>query len=353
MKLPIYAAKDDVDINKNIEHDLDSLSFLKRKKRFYRLEDRVEELYEVLEKLIDHQIDKAGQAGWKMKAHARRHLEGWDFKDLVSDKDPIYPRGETLHAIGKGWVDFIRCIQAVTLFGKGFGEIIQSRYEIDCPHWKQMPKEKFYLAACVSDLQQIMEMEGDNTTNPMKLCHGISWFSPSAAFDACPCTKTQNQSHSDLVQMLWPTSLTKLLPKQKKVHLYQEGAVIFGHNAKIRWKWGDTGDPMQGDPSLELTEYTDNLYNDAAGFAESSSSRQHNQITPSDSATADNADTADTADTSLQQLQKIEASSEEITPKPNEPIDDRETIYTERDDGRNPSLERLSLFHRMKKKIFR
>lgn len=70
MKLPIYADKDEINIEK------DSLALLKTKKRFYRLEDRVEELYDVLEKLIDHQTDKAGQAGVKMKAHARRHLEG-------------------------------------------------------------------------------------------------------------------------------------------------------------------------------------------------------------------------------------------------------------------------------------
>lgn len=63
MKLPIYADKNDVDINKNIEHDLNSRPLLKRNKRFYRLENRIEELYEILKKFIDHQINKAGQAG--------------------------------------------------------------------------------------------------------------------------------------------------------------------------------------------------------------------------------------------------------------------------------------------------
>lgn len=346
MKLPIYADKDDVNIDKNVEHDLNSLSLPKSKKRFYRLEDRVEELYEVLEMLLDHQIDKAGQKGVKMKAHARKHLEGWDFKDIVSDKDPIYPRGEILHAIGKGWVDFVRSIQAVVLFGKGFGEIIQPVYYMKCPQWKQVPRGKYYLAACVSDLQQIMEMEGDNTTIPMRICHGISWISPSAAFNACPCTKTREQGHSDLVQILWPTSLTKLLPIQNKIHLYQEGAVIFGHNTKIKWKWGDIGDPVEGDPSLEPTEYTDNLYNDSAGLTESSSSYQPNQTTPEENAIAD------TADTSLQQLQtiQVEARPKKIASKRDKP---------ERSDGKNlsefvfPSSKKFSLLHKMKKKFLR
>ncbi len=226
MKLSIYADKDDVNINKNIEHDLSSVSLLKRKKRFYRLENRVEELYKILKKLIDHQIDKADQAEMKMKTHARRHLEEWDFKDLVFEKDLIYSRDETLHAIDKEWVDFIRCIQAITLFEKDFEEIIQSRYKIECSHWEQMSKRRFYLAACVSDLQQIMKMKDDNTTSSMKVCHEILWFRSSAAFDACSCTKTHNQSHFEIVQILWSTSLTKLLSKQKKIHLYQKETII-------------------------------------------------------------------------------------------------------------------------------
>ena len=48
-----------------------------------------------------------------MKVHARRRLEGWDFKDLASGEDPIYPHVTTLHALGKGWVDFLRSIQAI------------------------------------------------------------------------------------------------------------------------------------------------------------------------------------------------------------------------------------------------
>ena len=250
-ELPIYLEKEEVqheDIGSTLQdHGLAP----KTRKRYYRVEDRVEEIYETLEKLIDHQTNATGQAGVKMKAHARRRLEGWDFKDLASDKDPIYPRTTTLHALGKGWVDFVRSIQAVTLFGKGFGEIIRPSTAVACHHWSEVPRDKFYLAACVNDLQQIMETDGDHTVNPMRICNNTLWYSSNAAFDSCRCAKSRDNRHSDLVQTLWPISLWRILPRRERMLLPEKGAVIFGHNVHFKWKWEDFGDPIEGDPDQD------------------------------------------------------------------------------------------------------
>lgn len=348
MKLPIYADKDDVETDKEDGNNPYPRPFM-RKKRFYRLEDRVEKLYEVLEKLIDHQVDKAGQAGVKLKAHARRHLEGWNFKDIASDKDPIYARGETLHATGKGWVDFIRSIQAVTLFGNGFGNLFQPLEKIECSHWDKVPEGKFYLAACVSDLQQIMEMEGDDTATPMRICHGILWFSPGASFDACQCAKTQSRSHSDPVQVLLPTSSTKRLPKQKKIYLHQKGAVVFGHNTNYKWKWKDTGDPVEGDPSLEPTEDTRDVSDDAIGFAESSSSQRRSQTSPNDDSTSN---------TSIQQSPTVKPNFEEFVPDGSEEVDHQETAHADKNTGESSAgiamrkSRRSALLRRLTGKLF-
>ena len=70
MKLPIIPDKDIVEA-KNGETEV-----LERKKQFVRLEELVEELYGNLEVLIDHQVEKAGQSGVRIKSHARRRLEG-------------------------------------------------------------------------------------------------------------------------------------------------------------------------------------------------------------------------------------------------------------------------------------
>lgn len=66
----------------------------------------------------------AGRDGVNLKTRVRKHLEGWDFIDLATDEDPI-PRVATIPTLGHGWVDFIRSIGAITLFGRGFCELIQ------------------------------------------------------------------------------------------------------------------------------------------------------------------------------------------------------------------------------------
>ena len=249
MKLPILPDKDDV------EAESEDPKLLRRKKKFVRLEDRVEELYNILEILIDHQLEKAGQSGMRIKTHARRRLEGWDFKDLVSDNDPISPLVETIEAVGKGWVDFIRSIQAVTLFGKGFGDIIQPLDEI-CSHWRQLPEGEFYLAARISDLEMIMETKNGNDMEvPRRICDDISWFSPTPPSEVCPCSNSRVQRHSNPVQVLWPTLLTNRLRLTKRVPLHPEGAVIFGHNARFKWSWGDHGDPVEGDLTVDSLEH--------------------------------------------------------------------------------------------------
>ena len=271
MKLPIFADKDEIAPD---EED-------KRTKRFYRVEDRVDELYEILEKLIDHQINAAGQAGVKMKAHVRRHLVGWDFKDIASDRDPIYPHVATLHALGKGWVDFVRSIQAVTLLGRGFGRVIRSSGDPTCLDWAEVPKDRYYLAACVSDLRRIMEMDGDCEANPVRICNGISWFSPSAPFDACRCTRVHSRGHSDYTQMLWPTSLLKILPRREKLPLPENGAVIFGHNVKINWRWEDMGNPVEGNPILGSPETEEEEFLDSGiGLTENSDSGRSAGVLP-------------------------------------------------------------------------
>jgi hypothetical protein len=125
---------------------------------YLRLEDRVEHIYDILEKVIDHQVNVTEQH----RTGLRKNLEGWDFMHLAARKDLIYPRVATLTAFGKGWVDFTRAIHAITLVGRGFGEIIQPANTNLCPHWAKLPKGRYYLAAGVSDLKKIMDADGDH-----------------------------------------------------------------------------------------------------------------------------------------------------------------------------------------------
>ncbi|KAI3319843.1 hypothetical protein HD806DRAFT_538810 [Xylariaceae sp. AK1471] len=232
--LTLYMDKTEV-YEENIREGTTTNNSSRRQTRHYRLEDKIEHIYNILEKLIDHQTDAERRTGLQIKVRPRQQLEGWDFKDLVKDGDPIFPRVTTLPTIGKGWVDFTRAIHAITLFGSGFGELIQPRQTNtgSCNRWSLLPKESYYLAACVSNLLEIMEEYGDPASNPRRLCDNIIWHMKQATFDPCPCTKNGENSHHDPVQALFPLKFTNSLKKKPQINLNDRGAVIFGHNMSL------------------------------------------------------------------------------------------------------------------------
>lgn len=278
MKLKLYPGKgemfDEVTRRKGAEID----EAAKEKRTFIRIEDRVEHFYNVLEKIIDNQIKAAGRGGMKMKLRARKHLEGWDFKDLATQRDPFYPHVATLDAFGKGWVDFTRAIQAITLFGRGFGDIFQPADSGSfCKTWTKVPVNKYYLAACISDLQEIIEENGDPDANPMKISDGLVWHNVGRTFESCRCGegKGSKARHSDFAQILFPSSLSFRLPKTNAVQLENHGAVIFGHNSFFKWYWNDIGDPEKGDipePPEEAEAFNDSAIGPSIGSTTEESS---------------------------------------------------------------------------------
>lgn len=267
-------------------------SVSRRQARHYRLEDRVEHIYNILEKLIDHQTDAERRDGLQINPRPRRQLEGWDFSDVVKDGDPFFPRVATLETIGKGWADFIRTIHAVTLFGRGFGELIRpyvpNTTPSPCSRWSLLPNRRYYLAACVSDLHDIMDNNGDSSSNPRRLCDNILWHMKKATFDPCPCIAGTTHEHHDPVQALFPFKFQKNLKKKSQIELESRGAVIFGHNRGLHWHWKDTGDPVKGDPQPEMSGVADKFYDSGLGSSlGSSNSRSVSDPNNSISATDD------------------------------------------------------------------
>ncbi|KAH7171370.1 hypothetical protein EDB81DRAFT_910149 [Dactylonectria macrodidyma] len=247
--------------------------------KYYRLENQVEHIYSMFEKLIEHQTNAEQRNGVRISSRPRRQLEGWDFKDLVTDGDPFFARVATLNAMGKGWVDFIRSIHAVTLFGRGFGELIRPKRMPNegCSQWLKVPTERYSLAACVADLGDITGAHGDPRSSPMKLCDNILWFMKENAFQPCPCETTAKTAiplakrHFEPVQALFPLAFKKLLRKRPAVELQEAAAVIFGHNINIHWHWGDYGDPIKGDPVVEEKPTSDVVEDSGLGSRLSSS----------------------------------------------------------------------------------
>ncbi|KAF4470088.1 pfs domain [Fusarium albosuccineum] len=228
------------------------------------LRDRVEELYETLEKLIDHNVtSEASYKGINAKLRLQDQLEGWDFTDVATDQGPFYLRKANLPIHLLSWVDFVRQIPAITLFGKGFGDIIRASpaksgdKAVTCQEWERLPKNKYLLGVSVSDLQDIINRIGEQGADSIMVAPGMMWKNPikgSPFHENCLClgkgqTRQKHNHHS--IQELVPDMLR---PGTCMVDLdkHQNGAVIFGSRPewKLPWRFlSDVGSAEKESPT--------------------------------------------------------------------------------------------------------
>lgn len=296
-ELKIYVGKVEMSEKATGLIEDDAQSKVPEKKTTYvRLEDRVEYFYHVLEKMIDHQIQIESRSGMDMKLRIRKYLEGWEFRELAMRRDPLSPVVKTLPTIAKGWVDFTREIHAITLFGRGFGDIIRpADPETTCQVWSQLPSNKYYLAASVLDIKDIIDLDDNwirsEIPSVVHICDSLIWHVPGHLFESCHCDRRHDQEtqHSDVVQVLFPMKWKPMLQKRLTGFRLQDnlsGAVIFGHNSGFKWFWLDNGDPVQGDASSESveleggSEFHDSGIGSSGGIRTSSTSALAGSVAP-------------------------------------------------------------------------
>ncbi|KAK3324881.1 hypothetical protein B0H66DRAFT_615058 [Apodospora peruviana] len=189
--------------------------------KYMTLEDRVEKVFDSREKLIDHKtVVEHGYKGVDVKIRARRHLEGWDFRDIATGRDPFHLKVARLPVFGWGWVDFTRTIGAVTLFGRGFGSLLSpsssSSSDNTCLEWAAVPVDKYLLAASGKTASKLQ--------------------------------------HLNAIQELYPTKVRGLLASRRQppdLDVAKLGAVVFGYRPASKWFWPEFGDCMVEKSCLE------------------------------------------------------------------------------------------------------
>lgn len=102
-------------------------STVKRQQTFEHMVDLVSDIFAILSLLFDIQGDASTVDGYgaRIRASPRRQLEGWDFADVATFEETVHPKVASLKETGLGWVDLVRSVNAVTLFGVGFGELVK------------------------------------------------------------------------------------------------------------------------------------------------------------------------------------------------------------------------------------
>lgn len=216
------------------------------------VQDKVIELYEYFERMIEYKTTIETSPGIKTKLQRPlQHLEGWDFNELVSMRDPLYLRVATLGPNSFSWVKFTRSIHAITLFGKGFGNILRNagiEDTVPCHHLSEVPTQQCYLSVGNSDVLNIIEnFDGDTTTNPMRLTTHLVWHNasyPRDPFDACPCIEG-NEHPAFPVQQILPSGLrSRLIGPTNSLDDFEHGAVVFGQSNPLglcRWMLSNHG----------------------------------------------------------------------------------------------------------------
>ncbi|KAE8442926.1 hypothetical protein EG329_002530 [Mollisiaceae sp. DMI_Dod_QoI] len=231
------------------------------------VKDLVLENWNILEQIQDHQQDMAGP-GMQIRLTDRDKLEGFGFVDIISGIPVIRPRVATLESSGRGWVDFVREINAITLMARGFGTLITPAKDCNnlCSQWQQVPKGKDYLIARADHLKSICKEMGNLNSQPLELVQGIYVHSGGALFDACSCGS--NPFACDRVQVLLPKHTIGF--KRKSVGLFDgdlKGAVVFGRSNRFSTWW--PRNPKVGPKDSEAAcIYEDDMHNAATAIRE-------------------------------------------------------------------------------------
>ncbi|TGJ81092.1 hypothetical protein E0Z10_g7658 [Xylaria hypoxylon] len=280
LKIPLYAKPDSATEEITTNEAGAQTRILSRTKSNYCLKDRIDSICDVLEQIMAYQTDIADQdgVGFRLKSTPRRHLEGFDFMDIATDEDPIWPRVIDLKSSGRGWVDFTRALHAITLFGSGFGELIQplgsQRLTHTCISCVEVPKGQDYLATCVRDIQEILHKRGSTSTIPWRLIDNIYWHTPDKSFEPCSAAEKACTKY-DRVQVLLPATFPKLWGRNFKsppnLKVAPAGALLFGHSTRFPLRWSDRGDPEEGQPDQELEELESSFHDSGIGTSLGSS----------------------------------------------------------------------------------
>ena len=184
----------------------------KLKSTHNRLRNRVEEIYHLLEYIIAYQSQVSSEDGiaFRVRASLQEQLEGFDFMDVATEEHPFWPRITTLYSTGKGWTDFVRELQAITLFGNGFGELFKpTGASAPCARWKEVPKNLNHLAASVSDLKDILDKWSNTTATLSQLVDKIYWHRPDKLLEPCQRGKGLAGKPCDRVQVLLPSKFLR------------------------------------------------------------------------------------------------------------------------------------------------
>lgn len=155
--------------------------------------DIAESMMHILEQILDQQADtKKESAGSWIRISPWEQLIGFDFRDIAKESRMIRPKETSLRKDAEGWIDLTRALNAPTLFGKGFGKLMEPA-DILSPgnkctkcHWNShVPVGHDYLMVSGSDIETITRERGSKMGGHWRVINKLYLNTPEGIFSSC------------------------------------------------------------------------------------------------------------------------------------------------------------------------
>lgn len=195
----------------------------------YYFKDAILDIWSQIERLMEKEDSIEARPGLALHGTMQSKVPGWEYMSLVHEKN--YRRKEVAVAKSSGgWVDLVNDIDALVLFGTGFGEIIRPESGLGslCHQWRSLPKSKDYLAAGVPILELLYSEAGSRLSRKHLSTTHLQWHRGSTLFEQC-CSKRPDHCECDRTQQIYHDSLFKTFGRVRPPgKLEENGCVVFG-----------------------------------------------------------------------------------------------------------------------------
>lgn len=141
---------------------------------FWSLRDQMRENMDTLSNIFAHQTNPP--SGVNVRLTHRTRLEGWSFRNTVDNSLLTEPKMCYLKEESRGWVEYIRSFNVVTLLGEDFEELMKPRWlgsERSCCKWDKVPVGRVLLTVSYTTLREIADKGGVSRYFPDRVTSDI------------------------------------------------------------------------------------------------------------------------------------------------------------------------------------
>ncbi|KAI0168548.1 hypothetical protein BJ166DRAFT_259439 [Pestalotiopsis sp. NC0098] len=188
------------------------------------LADEISTIWNFIDYMIEVNVHEDTAVEQPVRGTLREVLYGFELMDLTEQTSPVHRKKLYVRNTHGGWPALVRDIDALVLFGNGFGDIMLPIEPSLCPTWATMPQGHDFLASTVETLVELYKKAGSQdwkylTTQKLQWHRGTSALFEPCEFHASCCTCDR---------------LQRIVPNEAVGHvtgpgpLDTQGAVIFG-----------------------------------------------------------------------------------------------------------------------------